>query len=235
MSQHYKLILVILVAALGGMWIGYSLDSDKNKNPDYTSQQASSSVATDQALINQLQQQVQQLQSENRQLAQQLHVQTHSVDSSSSQRNIDQKNVDRQLHDKLEALEMEKHQRNAEDFGAWALNSQKANPNFNLDKELSNRFQQESRDPVWAEQQENYYQQLFSSQEELRDFALRNAQCRSTQCEVTISVSNSEQSQQLLQTMTRTLQGSVILLSSDDGSGTSKLYIGRDEKSFEFN
>ena len=238
MSQHQKLILVILVTALGGMWIGYSLDSTEDKHQDYTSQYASSSATAidNHALITQLQQQVQQLQSDNRQLLQQLQAQsTPQSISSALQKNATADDAEQQLQNKLQALEMEKQQRKADDFGAWAMDSQKVDSNFDVNSELSQRFAQESRDPVWAEQQENHYQQLFSNQEALRDFALRNAECRSTQCEVTVSVTNSEQSRQLLQTMSRALEGSVILVATDEKSSTSKLYIGRDEKSFEFN
>lgn len=236
-SQHHKLILVFFATAIGSAWTGYSLNSDNNKNQDYAGQTTNSSAAAvDHELIDQLQQKIQQLQNENNQLARQLHSQSvQTVVPSSNTQSPDQHQIDQQLNEKLQALEMEKHQRKAEDFGAWALKAQQENRSFNLDNELANRFHQESRDSVWADQQESYYQQLFSSEEALRDFALRDTQCRSTQCEVTISVNNAEQSQQLLQTMSRTLQGVVILLSSDEGSGTSKLYIGRDEKSFEFN
>jgi hypothetical protein len=238
LAQQHKLILAILVSALGGMWIGYSLDSGSRdyKDQRYTSQHATSSAITTDTLNTQLQQQIQQLQSDNSQLLQQLQAQsTQQTTSSTLQQNAKADDVDQQLHNKLQDLEMEKQQRKADDFGAWAMDSQKANRNFDVNSELSQRFAQESRDPVWAEQQENHYQQLFSNQEELRDFALRNAECRSTQCEVTVSVSNSEQSQQLLQTMSRALQGSVVLVATDEKSSTSKLYIGRDEKSFEFN
>jgi hypothetical protein len=237
-AQHHKLILAILLSAFGGMWISYSLNSKENKDQDYINQYTASSTAPadKQALIAQLQQQVQQLQSDNSQLLQQLQAQsTQQTTSSTLQQNAKADDVDQQLHNKLQDLEMEKQQRKADDFGAWAMDSQKANRNFDVNSELSQRFAQESRDSVWAEQQENHYQQLFSNQEELRDFALRNAECRSTQCEVTVSISNSEQSQQLLQTMSRALQGSVVLVATDEKSSTSKLYIGRNEKSFEFN
>jgi hypothetical protein len=235
-SQHQKLILVILVSLLGGMWIGYSLDSGEYKDQRFTSQHAATSTTASDNLITQLLQQVQQLQSDNRQLLQQLQAKsTQETTSSALQQNAKADGVDQQLHNKLQALEMEKQQRKADDFGAWVINSQKENSRFDLNNELSLRFEQETRDQVWAEQQENHYQQLFSNQEELRDFALRTAECRSTQCEVTVSVSNSEQSQQLLETMTHALQGSVVLIATDEKSGTSKLYIGRDEESFEFN
>ena len=103
MSQHQKLILVILVTALGGMWIGYSLDSTEDKHQDYTSQYASSSATAidNHALITQLQQQVQQLQSDNRQLLQQLQAQsTPQSISSALQKNATAEDAEQQLQNK---------------------------------------------------------------------------------------------------------------------------------------
>ncbi len=112
------------------------------------------------------------------------------------------------------------------------MSKQKADKQFDLNNELSRRFEQESVDPIWAEKEENHYRQLFSSKDNLRNFALRDTQCRSTQCEVTFSTSNPEQSFQLLQTISNELQGAEILVATDETYGTSKLYINS-QKGFE--
>jgi len=232
MAQHYKFALVVLIAVLGGTWLGHSFIPVVNENQSNTSQQLTTSSAANidnNILVERLQQQIQELHHQNRLLLQQLRAQSSTQQTSASSE------ANPQLQDKLHALEMEKQLRRANDFGRWVMDAQRSNTRFDLNSELSHRFAQESRDPVWAEQQENHYRQLFSSKEELRGFAFRDTQCRSTQCEITVSISNSEQSQQLLQTMSKALQGSAILLATDEQQGTSKLYISSTEKGFEFN
>lgn len=234
MARDYKLALPVLIAVFVGTWIGHSLDfrADDNQNP--TSQQrASSSIANtdNNALIARLQQQIQALHSENRLLVQQLQTQSTKP---GEQQSSAKPAPNQQLQDQLHALETEKQLRKAEDFSKWIMESQNASAAFNLNKELLHRFEQEPRNPEWAEQQENYYRQLFSDKEALRGFAFRDTQCRSTQCEVTVSISSTEQAQQLLQSMNSTLQDATILVATDEQRGTCKLYIGSHEKGFEF-
>ena len=136
---------------------------------------------------------------------------------------------------RLQTLEMEKQQRKANDFDNWIMRSQSSNGQFNLNDELAHRFEQEARDPIWAEQEENHYQQLFSTRDEFREFALRDAQCRNTQCEVTVSTANPEQSLQLLQAINSTREDTEVLVVTDEKSGINKLYISSNKKGFEFN
>lgn len=104
---------------------------------------------------------------------------------------------------------------------------------------LTQHFDSEVRDPQWADQQENSYRNLFSETPELSGFALTNSQCKSSQCELTVSIGNLEQSDQLLEKMNRVFannnKNAVIVVAADAQSGTTKLYISEDPKSFEFN
>lgn len=224
----------------GGVWIGHSLKTGKNENQNTSNQHlaASSARNTDSnILVDQLQQQILVLQNKNRALLQQLQAQSspHTLAQSSEQQTSVSSETNQLLQDKLHALEMEQQLRKANDFGNWVMEAQRSNNRFELNSELSHRFAQENREYVWAEQQENHYRQLFSNKEGLRGFAFRDTECRSTQCEVTVSISNSEQSQQLLRTISLALQDSVVLLATDEQRGISKLYISRSEKGFEFN
>lgn len=234
MAQHYKFGSLLLIAVLTGIWVGDALDSEGNQNQKHTSQQyTASSVAsnTNNILIARLQQQIQVLQNEKRQLLQQIKMLSAqpSLQHSSASNTIDQ-----QLQDQLHALETEKQLRKAEEFNKWIMNSQNASATFDLNDELLRRFEQENRNTEWAEQQENHYRQLFNDKEALHGFAFRDTQCRSTQCEVTVGISSAEQAQQLLQSMNSTLQNVTILVATDEQRGTCKLYIGSNEKGFEF-
>lgn len=240
MTQHYKFIMPVLIAVFGGVWIGHSLKTGKNEDQNTSNQHlaASSARNTDNnILVDQLQQQILALQNENRLLLQQLQTQSppHTLTQSSQQHTSISSETNQLLQDKLHALEMERQLRKANDFGNWVMEAQRSNTRFELNGELSHRFAQENREPVWAEQQEIHFRQLFTNKEELRGFAFRDAECRSTQCEITVSVSNSEQSQQLLRTMSTALQDSVVLLAIDEQQGISRLYISSSEKGFEFN
>jgi len=237
MAQHYKFIMPVLIALLGSAWIFHSLKTGKNENQNTSNQHIATSSArnTDNnVLVNQLQQQILALQNENRELLQQLRTQppSHTFIQSEQQTSVSNE-TNQLLQDKLDALEMEQQLRKANDFGNWIMRSQSTNGQFNLNEELAHRFEQETRDPIWAEQEENRYQQLFRTQDEFREFALRDTQCRNTQCEVTVSTANPEQSHQLLQAINNTLQGAEVLVVTDEQSGISKLYIG--SKGFEFN
>lgn len=237
MVQHRKYYLPMLIALLGGTWIGHSLSSSTHNTDSHHQIAVSSSEVDNKSLIAGLQQQVQDLKDKNHQLTQLLHARASESPalspSTDQQKNITDTN--QQLKNKLIELEIEQQLRKANDFGNWIMRSQNSNSQFNLNDELAHRFEQETRDPIWAEQEENHYQQLFSTRDEFREFALRDAQCRNTQCEVTVSTANPEQSHQLLQAINNTLQGSEVLVATDEQSGISKLYISNNKKGFEFN
>ena len=240
MANAYKPVLALLITAFSSMWIGHSLIASTDDNRCNANQQSGVLAVPDiddSAFVAKLQQQIQQLQNENGQLQQQLHAQaiTPLPTNQTEQPSLGSSSSNQLLRDQLHALEIEKQQRKANDFGNWLMKSQSANSQFNLNDELAHRFEQEARDPIWAEQEENRYQQLFNTQDEFREFALRDAQCRNTQCEITVSTANSEQSYLLLQAINNALQDTEVLVATDEQRGISKLYINSDKKGFEFN
>lgn len=240
MTRPYKFPLIQFITALAitavvSVWLGVQLaPSISAHSKPITAQPLSALPATNQdteKLIVTLQERINLLQNENQRLSSQL--QNQALAKVSPQPEPVAITADTaQLKEKIDSLEMEKQQRKASDVNAWIMNKQKADKQFDLSDELSRRFEQESVDPVWAEKEESHYRQLFSSKDSFRNFALRDTQCRSTQCEVTFSTSNSEQSFQLLQTISTELQGSEVLIATDETHGTSKLYINS-QKGFE--
>lgn len=240
MVQLYKLVLVALTAGVGGVWIGQTLDNNDSKiNSSQKIIDPSATVTSRPDALSQLQQQIQQLQTENNQLKKQLQINIAQASTSTSTEQKEIDNTSQSLTTHLQTLEMEKQQRKAADVVNWIKQSQNNNRNFDLNNELSTRFEQESRDPAWAEQQENHYRQLFTNNETLSGIALRNTQCRSSQCEISVGITNTEQSNQLLQTITKALASNdhpvSIMVATDERSGTSKLYISNNEDTFAFN
>lgn len=236
-----RLIILLATVAAAGLWLGMQLAASipAHSNPTHsenTRLQQSSRQPDDnrnaEQQIAELQQKIDLLQNENQRLSLQIQDQSLAQTTQPSAPVTTPAGVT-QLKDQIDSLEREKRERRATDFNNWIINKQKADKQFDVNKELSRRFEQESIDPVWAEQQENHYRQLFGAQDKLRNFALRDTQCRSTQCEITFSISSPEQSVQLLQTISSDLKGSEILVATDANQGISKLYISSDQKGFE--
>jgi hypothetical protein len=237
-----RLIILLAATAIASLWFGMRLAASipAPSNPTYsanTSPAQSSrrleNIGNAEMLIAELQRKIDFLQNENQRLSLQVQQQSLAQTTQHSAPPATPVGVT-QLKDQIDSLEREKHERKANDFNSWIMNKQMTDKQFDINKELSRRFEQEIVDPMWAEQQENHYRQLFSAQDKLRNFALRDTQCRSSQCEVTFSISSPEQSVQLLQTISNELKGYEVLVATDANQGISKLYISSDQKGFEF-
>lgn len=236
-----RLIILLAITAVASLWLGMRLAasipvySDPAHAENTSLQQASTQPDDNrnaEQLIADLQRNIDVLRNENQRLSLQIHDQSLAQTTQHSASATTPAGVV-QLKDQIDSLEREKQERKANDVNNWIINKQKTDKQFDINTELSRRFEQESIDPLWAEQQENHYRQLFGAQDKLRNFALRDTQCRSTQCEVTFSISSPEQSVQLLQTISSDLKGSEILVATDANQGISKLYISSDQKGFE--
>lgn len=243
MTLTYRWALVPVITLCTGIWLGQKYASGNSaSNPIERMQQDSYPKSAEQIsseqlqLQQQLQQQIKQLHAENLQLKKQLQALAHP---SPEQHATSSARTDNDLLSRLQTLEMEKQQRKATDIINWVMQVHEVDSNFDLNNELLNRFEQENKDPAWAEQQESYYRQLFNEQSELQGIALRDTRCRSTQCEITIGISTIEQSNQLLQTISNSLtvdgQAVAIMIAADESRGISRLYISNNENSFEPN
>lgn len=127
----------------------------------------------------------------------------------------------------------------SESFGKWLANTLKEKGSFNLQAEMQHRFEAETVNHEWAEAQEQEYLTLFDNSPELAGLALRETQCRSQQCALTVSISDINQANTLLEKMTATLKQQnkypIIIATPDEQRGVTTLYIGKDANSFEFN
>lgn len=248
MTQVKTLFITISIAALSGALINhflFPLSALTNRLATTSAAPALCHNQTEYASAQTtaaLQQTIAQLQLENNRLKDLLDEHSSKKDLLANQINQAPTAPDenqKQLQKQLQQLEMEKQLRNANDFSSRIMDAQKNNPNFSLNHALAQGFNNEPRDPQWADEQENTYRNLFSATTELAGFALRDSQCKSSQCELTVSISNLEQSDQLLEKINNTLAANnkhaVIVIAPDAQAGISKLYISEDIKSFEFN
>lgn len=244
MVQRKTLIATAILAALSGALASQAFFSapaatnspaTATSNVPYPPQLDDSTGHTTTAL----QQTIGQLEQENQRLKKLLaeHSDRQAVAAKQSIENTTSTGQ-QQLQTQLQQLEMEKQLRKASEFSDWVLQAQQENPDFNLNQTLAQNFENEIRDPNWADEQENNYRNLFSETVELADFALKDSQCKSNQCELTVSIGNLEQSDQLLEKMNKVLaanhKNAALVIAADVQTGTSKLYISENPESFEF-
>nr|WP_324257000.1 hypothetical protein [Cellvibrio fontiphilus] len=246
MAQLKSLLLTAVVAALGGAYAQHLFTSREHTVATDTKVAGLDNSATNCSQVTyaaerinaKLQKELADLKAKNQQLLTQIST---STQTSAMPQKIaaNQSEEQQQLQQQLRELEMEKQLRKANDFTTWLQKSQEADPQFNLNDNLAQRFAKEQRDPQWAEAQENQYRNLFSDTPELAGFALTNSQCKTRQCELTLSVGSLTESDQLVTRMNEVLannsKSAVILVVADANTGTTKLYISEDPTSFEFN
>jgi hypothetical protein len=244
MAQLKSLLLTAVVAALGGAYAQHlftplertvatdtkaaALDNSAANSADNCSQ-----VAYAAERINaQLQKELADLQAKHQQLLTQTSAKPQAIAANQSE-------AQQQLQQQLRELEMENQLRKANDFTSWLQKSQETDPQFDLNDTLAQRFANEERDPQWADAQENQYRNLFSDTPELAGFALTNSQCKTRQCELSVSINNLEQSDQLIEKINRVMvsnnQSATIMVAVDPHTGTTRLYISEEPSGFEFN
>jgi hypothetical protein len=189
-----------------------------------------------------LNEQIAQLQQENKQLSAQLKQQSSRPSPSPSQ--IAEKTQHQQPANSNQSLSEknrvdEKVLRKSESFSKWLEDTHKDHADFDLNKEMQRRFDAEAVDPNWAPAEEQEYFSLFSQNPELSGLALRETQCRTQQCAITVSITDLNQANQLAEKMALVLRQKnkypMIIAAIDEQQGITKLYVGKDETSFDFN
>jgi hypothetical protein len=129
--------------------------------------------------------------------------------------------------------------RKSEKFSTWLASAHKEQANFDLNKEMQLRFDAEAVDPYWSAIEEHEYLSLFSQNPELSGVALRETQCRTQQCVLTISITDLNQANLLVEKMSAVLgqknRYPLIISAPDEQLGITRLYIGKDANSFDFN
>lgn len=142
------------------------------------------------------------------------------------------------LRDELAQLQANYNERTSKSFAKWIREESQASKNFNLREAMQERFNAEPIDATWSENQENKYMHLFAQNQKLAGYALTATECRSSQCELTISVTNTDQANQLLEDIANSLkeqnQFPFIIAAPDQQRGNTKIYVAKAADSFEF-
>lgn len=231
MPHALKMTLLAIASAIAGAAIVSQYNNNRCQ-VDIPPQQSA-------MLLNE---KIAQLRQENKQLSAQVNQQNsrpspppnqiaekvqHEQPANSSQSLSDKNKVDEQVL------------RKSESFSKWLEDTHKENGHFDLNKEMQRRFDTEAVDPDWAAAEEQEYLSLFSQNPELSGLALRETQCRTQQCAITVSITDLDQANQLAEKMALVLRQKnkypMIIVATDEQQGITKLYIGKDETSFDFN
>ena len=111
-----------------------------------------------------------------------------------------------------------------------------------IDQELARRFKREEIDFNWALEHEKKLLNLFFQNPNLNGLALKDVQCRTTQCRIMISISNIEQANASVNRLSEALKQNdeglspaMIITALDQKEGLTTLYISRNKNSFNFN
>lgn len=126
----------------------------------------------------------------------------------------------------------------SEAFTLWLTNHQKEKSWFDLGIEMRGRFDAEEIDHSWALAEEARLQSLFSQVPALAGVALKSTRCKSTQCQITISVMDNDHANETSMAISQVLGGegsAQIIIDNQIQQGEAILYVSRNEKGFEFN
>lgn len=236
-------IIVALTSALAGAYLTHALTDAPPPTQENLIATSSPSEYAAERTNEALKKIVIDLQQENMKLKAQLATAKNKEPSTSiestSQDNPEDRHAQAALHQQIQQLELEKQLKKANELTDWLQKSEQTGAGFDLNTKLAEDFAKEERNPDWADAQENQLRNLFIDSPELAEFALKDSQCKSNQCELTVSISSLEQSDQLLQKINKALSTSgknaAIIVAADPASATTRLYISEDANHFEFN
>lgn len=99
-----------------------------------------------------------------------------------------------------------------------------------LKEESAIRFATEDVDSTWALETENKIFELFANDEELAHFVLTNAECKTTECKITLNVNSEEQYYRAATALTQALfeqENRVSITFADDEHHNKTLYLNR--------
>lgn len=147
--------------------------------------------------------------------------------------------IDQPAQNENDAIKAEyEAKQRSESFTNWLAKNQETKPWFELGVEMRGRFDVEEIDHEWANREEGHIQSLFTQKEELSGIAIKSTACKSTQCQITISVMDQDHANETAMAITKVLGAekfSHIIIDNQAQQGESIFYVSRDEKGFEFN
>lgn len=139
----------------------------------------------------------------------------------------------------LDAVKTEyEFKQRSEAFTQWLTKKQQEKAWFDLGVEMGGRFDAEEADYSWSLAEEAHLQSLFSQAPALAGIALKSTRCKSTQCQITISVMDQNHANETAMAISRTLGGegtTQIIIDNQVQRGEAIFYVARNEKGFEFN
>ncbi|HEY0894799.1 MAG TPA: hypothetical protein VGE32_17180, partial [Cellvibrio sp.] len=78
----------------------------------------------------------------------------------------------------------------------------------NLDNyaaKINDEFDNEKKDVFWSEQEEEKLRTAINQDKELSDIAIRDIECKTSQCKISVFSGNADQNQMIFEKLTRSL------------------------------
>lgn len=126
----------------------------------------------------------------------------------------------------------------AEALYNWLNDSLLTSSDFDLNREMQIGFERESINVFWAEEQEAKMQNVFNVNSDFSGIALKEVSCRSTQCRLSIAITDMDQANTLVELVSKAVQDeqpySTVIATPDEQAGVTKIYISNDRNSFAF-
>jgi hypothetical protein len=124
----------------------------------------------------------------------------------------------------------------SEKFTDWLTKNQKDKPWFDLGVEMNGRFAAEETDYSWAAAEEEYLQTLFVQEPALAGIALKSTSCKSTQCQIKVSVIDQDHANETAMAISKVIssnKSTQIIIDNKATQGEAIFYVSRNEKGFE--
>lgn len=147
--------------------------------------------------------------------------------------------VDQSAQQQIDAIKAEyEFKQRSEEFMSWLTKNQEAKPWFDMGIEMRGRFDAEETDHHWAIAEEGRLQSLFVQEQALAGIALKSTACKSTQCQITVSVRDQDHANEMAMMISKVLGAenfSHVIIDSQVQQGETIFYMSRNEKGFELN
>ena len=126
----------------------------------------------------------------------------------------------------------------AEALYDWLSDSLIGSSESDLSTKMQTHFASEAVDVFWAEEQEARIQNIFNVNTDLSGIALKETSCRSTQCRLSIAITDMDQANNLVELVSSAIQDEkayyTVIAIPDEQVGVTKIYISKDVNSVAF-
>jgi hypothetical protein len=228
--------LQLLIVAISSFVVGFFVDDFSSTSESITQYHSIAAVSQNQTVEKKYAEAMQEIQQLKIQLAKnQISLPSLSTSSLKSSPNIQTENrSERALH----VAESKLAELRAENYMKWVVEQSKKNGGFSLGDEMKTRFDSESVNQEWAPVQEKKIAGLFIDNAELSGFALKEAKCHATQCQISIGVTDVEQANLIAEKFSKIAAENKfmsMIAVPDTVTGKTTLYVSSEDQGFEFN